>query len=105
MGISTSQQSCTRWAAHWCHVVVRVSKSTRGQAVDVRSVKSGTETIEVRKAEIVDEDDDDVGRTIARVSHIGPMWRRLGDGLPDDSLELLERRHGAPPLWLVCSDD
>ncbi len=81
---------------------VRVAQALGREAIDVRGVDVGAVAAEVGEAEVVDEDDDDVGRVFTGMRAVRPRRRGLFEGAADDAVELLAgellvRLHGSQP--------
>src|SRR5579872_4502470 len=81
---------------------IGVAQTTLGEAIDVRRIDGRTVAAEMREAGIVEQDDDDVRRSIAWLRQIRPPRLRLGDRGPDPALELV--CHRVPPRPFVPTE-
>ena len=77
---------------------VRVSQTLIGERVDVGSVDRRAVTAELREAEVVEEEKDDVRCRFPRMFAGRPMRDRLRDGSTDGALEPFVILHPLPIL-------
>ncbi|CAB4660204.1 unannotated protein [freshwater metagenome] len=78
--VTTGQQACTRRRAHCRGVETAVSQTLFGEAVEVRCFDIGTETTDLRVANIVENDKDNVRRSLRRKHNIGIGLNRIFKG-------------------------
>jgi len=83
-------------------VKIREAQSTRGEIVDMGRLEIRAETVEVRKAQVVDQDHDDVGSTVARMRGRWPPGCGVRQRSTNGALEWFVALH-APP-WLFGHD-
>ena len=65
---------------------VGVAEAVGGECVDVGGVDVGSVAAELCEAEVVEENDDDVGGVFAGVGWFGEPWLGFGQGLADGSV-------------------
>ena len=78
--ITTGQQACTRRRAHRRGVETAVAQTLFGETVEVRCFDIGTETTDLRVANIVENDEDNVRRSLRRKHDIGVSLHRVLKG-------------------------
>ena len=76
-----------RWGAQCCRVHVRIPKPGLGQAIEYRGVHQSTEAGELAVANIIENDDHHVRRTLKSSGRSGPGRSRLFSGAPDGAWE------------------
>jgi len=96
MMIATGEQARSRGRAQRGGVKVREPQARAGQAVEGRRGNVGAVATELRIADVVEQHDHDVRRTLGWIRQGRPPGCRLRERAADDTLEALAGRHRPP---------